>query len=103
MPKRSKLELDFYRKRLYPFLLERPNTNKIIQIFERLLNSLLKAKSSFRRQEYREKLEKVIKNLAVQSEDLLELQEKHKILQKKYSNLQEKASKIFQQSIKDKP
>ena len=100
MPKTSKLELDFYRKRLYPFLLERPVTNKTIVIFEKVLNSLLKAKSSARRKEYRERLEKIIRNLAVQSEDLIELKLKHKKLQKKYDDLQEKHSNMFQANLK---
>lgn len=103
MPKQSLLELNFYRKRLYPFLLERPITNKTIIIFEKVLNSLLKAKSSARRKEYRGRLDKIIANLAIQSGDLSELQEKHKILQKKYDDLQEKHSKMFQANLKNKP
>ena len=99
MPKTSKLELNFYRKRLAPFLLERKQTEKTVQICERLLNSLLKARSSARRKEYRERLDKIIQNLAVQSEDLVLEKEKRQILQKKYDELQARHSRMFQEQI----
>ena len=100
MPKASLLELNFYRKRLAPFLLQRKQTEKTVQICERVLNSLLKARSSARRKEDRERLDSIIKNLAVQSEDLVLEKEKRQILQKKYDELQARHSRMFQEQIK---
>ena len=99
MPRTSKMELDFQRKKISTYLLEREKTKKTLEISERLLNSLLKAKSSARRKEYRERLTKVLQCLAVDSEDLDEERERKKKIQKKYSHLQTKHSNMFQQNI----
>jgi len=99
MPRTSQLELDFQRKYIGTYLLEKEKTKKTLEITERLLNSLLKAKSSHRRKEYRERLEKVIKCLAVQSQDLVAQKEKTKEIQKKYDTLQSKHSKMFQENV----
>ena len=60
-------------------------TKKTLEITERLLNSLLKAKSSERRKEYRERLDKVLQCLAVASEDLQEERE-HWPMRRRLSN-----------------
>ena len=99
MPRTSQLELNFQRKRIGTYLLEREKTKKTLEITERLLNSLLKAKSSHRRKEYRERLEQVLKCLAVASEDLDEEKEKKKKIQKKYDSLQTKHSNMFQEKV----
>lgn len=99
MPRTSKIELDFQRKKISTYLLEREKTKKTLEISERLLNSLLKAKSSARRKEYRERLTKVLQCLAVDSEDLDEERERKKKIQKKYDVLQTKHSNMFQQNI----
>ena len=101
MPRTSLLELNFQRKRIPAYLLEREQTKKTLEITERLLNSLLKAKSSARRKEYRERLDKVLQCLAVATEDLLEEREKKKKIQKKYDVLQTKHSNMFQQNMSD--
>ncbi len=101
MPRTSQIELDFQRKRIGAYLLEREKTKKTLEITERLLNSLLKAKSSARRKEYRLRLNKVLQCLAIASEDLDEEREKKKKIQKKYEVLQTKHSNIFQQNISD--
>ncbi len=99
MPRTSKIELDFQRKRIGTYLLEREKTKKTLEITERLLTSLLKAKSSARRKEYRERLTKVLQCLAVASEDLDEEREKKKKFQEKYEILQSKNSEKFQENI----
>ncbi len=99
MPKTSQLELNFQRKRILPFLLDRPMTKDTLAITERLLKSLLKAKSSSRRKEYRHRLDKILVCLAVANEDLVEQKQVNKQLQKKYDYLQERHSKMFNKNL----
>ena len=101
MPKTSKVELDFQKERVSQYLLERPHSKKVLEICNRLVNSLLKAKSSARRKEYRQRLDKILVCLAVESGDLIEWKEKKKALQEKYSNLQTRYSQRFQEYVKD--
>ena len=98
MPKRSKEELKL-SKRVLPFLLEREQSKKTYEIVQRLLNSMMKAKSSHRRKEYRERLNVILQNLSVRSEDLENQKEKNKELQKKYEYVQEKHSKYINDNI----
>ena len=103
MPKTSALELKLM-KPVSAFLLERPQTKKTTEIVQRLINSLLKARSSHRRKEYRDRLDKILLNLAVQSEDLVEQTEKKKVLQKRYNYLQTKHSEYVQSHLyRNKP
>ena len=95
MPKTSALELKL-TKPVSEYLLERPQTKKTVEIVQRLVNSLLKAKSSHRRKEYRLRLDKIIESLAVASEDLVETEEKKKELQTRYRCLQGKHSEYVQ-------
>ncbi len=99
MPKRSKEELHLSKK-IYPFLLEREHTSKTYNILQKLLSSLLKAKSSHRRKQYRDRLDTMLQNLAVQSEDLVIQKEKNKSLQQKYEYIQAKYSKLLNDDIK---
>ena len=101
MPKTSKVELDFQRKRVSDYLLERPHSKKVLEITNRLVNSLLKAKSSARRKEYRERLDKILICLSVESEDLREWKERNCELREKYKNLQARYSKRFQEYVKE--
>ena len=101
MPKTSKIELDFQRKRVSDYLLERPHSKKVLEITNRLVNSLLKAKSSARRKEYRERLDKILICLSVESEDLIEWKERNRELQEKYKHLQARYSKRFQEYVKE--
>ena len=98
MPKTSKEELKL-SKRVLPFLLERNQTKKTYEIVQRLLNSLMKAKSSHRRKEYRGRLNVILQNLSVQSEDLIKQKEKNKELQKKYEYVQKKNSDFVNNNI----
>ena len=95
MPKTSALELKL-TKPVSQYLLERPQTKKTNEIVQRLITSLLKARSSHRRKEYRDRLDQIIQNLAVQSEDLVEQRERKKLLDEKYSRLQTKHSNFVQ-------
>ncbi len=99
MPKRSKTELNLSKK-VYPFLLERELTSKTYNILQKLLSSLLKCRSSHRRKEYRDRLDTMLKNLAVQSEDLVIQREKNKTLKEQYEYIQGKYSKQFSDDIK---
>ena len=99
MPKRSKTELTL-SKIVLPFLLEREQTSKTYNILQKLISSLLKAKSSHRRKEYRDRLDTMLQNLATQSEDLQTQKEKNKRLQQKYEYIQAKYSKLFNDGTK---
>ena len=98
MPKTSKEEIRL-SKRVLPFLLEREQTKKTYEIVQRLLNSMMKAKSSHRRKEYRERLNVILQNLSVQSEDLVNQKDKNKELQKKYQYVQQKNSKYMNNNL----
>ncbi len=99
MPKRSTEELKLSKK-VYPFLLERALTKKTYNILQKTLSSLLKAKSSHRRKEYRDRLDTMLKNLSIQSEDLLIQKEKNKKIKKEYDYVQAKYSKQFNEDLK---
>ena len=92
MPRTSATEL-LLSKRVLRYLSEREQTKKTYSILQRLINSLLKARSSHRRKEYRDRLNIILQNLSVQSEDLQIEKEKYKTLLKKYTYIQQKHSK----------
>ena len=103
MPKTSAVELKL-SKPVSEFLLERKQTKKTTEVVQRLLNSLLKARSSHRRKEYRARIDRILENLAVESEDLAQEKEKIRILKKKYSRLQSQHSEYVQTHLyKSKP
>ncbi len=98
MPRTTKTELDLSKK-VSQWLMEREQTQKTYGIVQRLLNSLMKAKSSQRRKEYRERLDIILMNLSVQSEDLREQKENNKELQKKYAYTQKKHSDYINSNL----
>jgi hypothetical protein len=98
MPRTLKEEIDLSKK-VSQWLTEREQTTKTYGILQRLLGSLMKAKSSHRRKEYRERLDIILMNLSIQSEDLREQKEKNKELQKKYAYIQKKHSEYVNSNL----
>lgn len=84
MPRVSKQKKELTERRVLPFYLERPDTQKKFDVVSGLLQSVLKTRSTNkeRKDNYIKKLENCLKVLCCHSTDLLESREKIKAAQK---------------------
>ena len=84
MPRVSKERKELTEKKVLRYLLQRPDTEKKLNVVSGLLNSILKTRSTNnqRKQGYIEQLENCFKVLCTHSTDLLETRERLETAQK---------------------
>ena len=80
MPRLSKEKKELILGKVYPFLMDRPDTAKKYKIVSDILQSILKTKSNngTRRKKYLDELQNCFQKLTSQSTDLIETRQKLK-------------------------
>ena len=94
MGRQSILEKKMTSGRVFRYLLERPEADKKLVIARRYLDKLFKSKKSNRKKEYKQQLDNILKFLVCDSTDLTEYKEKLKKLKKDFAHESEKRSHL---------